>query len=42
VKLLGLLQQGASFRPHLVFRVTRHANLMNSLIDLSARPRPWK
>jgi hypothetical protein len=27
MKLLGLLEQGARFRPHVVFRITHHANL---------------
>jgi hypothetical protein len=27
MELLGLLEQGARFRPHLIFRVTHYANL---------------
>jgi hypothetical protein len=27
VELLSLLEQGAGFRPHLVFRITHNANL---------------
>ena len=31
VELLGLLDQPARFRPHLVFRVTHHANLYSRI-----------
>jgi hypothetical protein len=38
VELLGLFDEGASLRPHLIFRITHHANLGKPTFNSSAGP----
>jgi hypothetical protein len=38
MELLGLFDEGASLRPHLIFRITHHANLGKPTFNFSAGP----